>query len=128
MKIDYQENINEFGENVVRIYDFNKEEAGYFRDLIREIIVNRNLKLDLSQADFINTEKINIILGIYKEDEGILTEDNQTFFCLLTKVQYEKMLNLIEPFCHKESKGFQYLYEVDNPTDLLFVPAAKDID
>ncbi|WP_302850212.1 hypothetical protein [Polaribacter cellanae] len=38
---------------------------------------------------------------------------------------YIEMLRLLEPFCKKESKGYQYLYDVDTPTDLLFAPYAN---
>lgn len=124
MQLDYVENINEFGENVVRLFDFDMVQAQYFKELIQEVIVNRNMKLDLSRADFIEPQNCNLILGIYSEDEGIVTEDNQTFYCLLTLESFKKMVTLIEPFCKKESRGFQYLYELDNPTDLLFAPAA----
>ena len=34
------------------------------------------------------------------------------------------MIELIEPFCKKESRGYQYLYDIDNPTDLMFCPSA----
>ena len=127
MQLDFVENINEFGENVVRLFDFDKEQAIYFKELIQEVIINRNMKLDLSRADFIETEHYNLILGIYKEDEGIVTEDSKTFFCLLTLSSYMRMVELLEPFCKKEAKGFEYLYDVDNPTDLLFAPTASVI-
>lgn len=127
MQLDYVENINEFGENVVRLFDFDMEQARYFRDLIQEIIINRNLKLDLSRADFIEPQNCNMIMGIYKEDEGIVTEDHKTFFCLLTLSSYERMIELLAPFCKKESQGFEYLYDVDNPTDLLFAPTATSL-
>ena len=45
MELDYIENINEFGENVVRLYNFDKSQAIKFRDLIKDIIVNRKQKL-----------------------------------------------------------------------------------
>ena len=35
------------------------------------------------------------------------------------------MVRLLEPFCKKETKGHQYLYDVDTPTDLLFAPSAS---
>jgi len=38
---------------------------------------------------------------------------------------YVNMITLLEPFCKKESRGFQYLYDVDSPTDLLFSPTAS---
>ena len=59
----------------------------------------------------------------FKTDEGIFSVDHKTFYCALTLEGYHNMLNLIEPFCVKDSKGYQYLYDIDNPTDFLFAPA-----
>lgn len=123
MELDYIDNINEFGENVVRLYNFDKCEAIKLRELIKDTIVNRKQKLDLSQVDFIETRNCNLILGLFKTDEGILSKDNKTFYCALTLESYNKILKLLEPFCVKETKGYQYLYDIDNPTDFLFSPA-----
>ena len=123
MELDYIENINEFGENVVRLYNFDKRQVIKFRELIKDTIVNRKQKLDLSQVDFIEKRNCNLILGLFKTDEGILSSDNKTFYCALTLESYDNMLKLLEPFCEKETRGYQYLYDIDNPTDFLFTPA-----
>ena len=124
MELDFKENINEYGESVVRLFNFNKSEAIKFRALIKDTIVNRKQKLDLSQVDFIESHNCNLILGLFKSDEGIFSIDNITFYCALTLENYNNMLKLLEPFCEKETKGYQYLYDIDNPTDFLFAPAA----
>lgn len=125
MEVDFIENVNGLNENVVRLYNFDKEEAIKFRDLITETIIDKKQKLDLSQVDFIAPRNCNLIFGLFKSDEGILTKDNQTFFCILTLEGFRNMIKLIEPFCKKESRGYQYLYDIDNPTDLLFSPSAS---
>ena len=123
MELDYIENINEYGDNVVRLYNFDKSQAIQFRDLIKDTILIRKHKLDLSQIDFIERRNCNLILGLFKADEGILSSDNETFYCMLTLESYLNMLKLLEPFCKKESKAYQFLYDIDNPTDFLFTPA-----
>ena len=125
MEVDFIENVNGLDENVVRLYNFDKAEAIKFRDLITETIIDKKQKLDLSQVDFIAPRNCNLIFGLFKSDEGILTKDNQTFFCILTLEGFRNMIKLIEPFCKKESRGYQYLYDIDNPTDLLFSPSAS---
>lgn len=125
MELDYIGNINEFGDNVVRLYNFNKNEAIKFRTLIQEHIIAKKEKLDLSKIDFIENRNCNLILGVFKTDEGILSDDNKTFYCMLTLASYNTMLKLLEPFCNKNTKGYQYLYDVDNPTDFLFSPAGS---
>jgi hypothetical protein len=123
MELDFIDNINEYGENVVRLYNFDRYEAIKFRDLIKDTIVERKQKLVLSRVDFIETRNCNIILGLYKTDEGIFSVDDKTFYCALTLEGYNNLLKLIEPFCNKDTKGYQYLYDIDNPTDFLFAPA-----
>lgn len=125
MKLDYIDDYNELQENLVRLYNFDMAEAIKFRDLLIEVVILKKQKLDLSQVDFIEPRNCNLILGLFKTDEGILTKDNQTFFCILTLKGFENMVKLIEPFCKKESKGYQYLYDIDNATDLLFCPSAS---
>lgn len=73
--------------------------------------------------EFIEARNCNLILGLFKTDEGILSNDNKTFYCALTLESYKNMLKLIEPFCKKESKAYRILYDIDNPTDFLFSPA-----
>ena len=125
MEIDYIENVNGLDENVVRLYSFDMAEAIQFRDLIKDVIIDKKKRLDLSEVDFITPRNCNLLFGLFNSDEGILTKDNETFFCVLTMESYINMVTLIEPFCKKESRGYQYLYDVDCPTDLLFSPSAS---
>ncbi|WP_271407006.1 hypothetical protein [Tenacibaculum soleae] len=128
MELDYIANINGHDENLVRLYNFNKAEAIKFRDLLKETIIEKRQKLDLSEVDFIEPSNCNLIFGLFKSDEGILTKDNETFFCILTLSGFETMLKLIAPFCEKETRSYQYLYDIDNPTDLLFCPSATSYE
>ena len=125
MKLDFIDNVNEFGESVVRLYDFDKSQAIKLRDLMIQTVVLNKQRLDLSKVDFIEPRNCNLILGLFKTDEGILSSDNQTFYCALTLDNYTNMLKLIEPFCLKNTKGHQYLYDIDNPIDFLFSPAGS---
>ena len=125
MELDYIENVNGLHENVVRLYNFNKAEALQFSELIQETVIDKRARLDLSKIEFITPRNCNLIMGLFRSDEGILSEDNHTFYCVLTLEGFKEMLRLMEPFCKKESRGYQYLYDIDNPTDLLFSPTAS---
>lgn len=125
MELDYIDNVNGLDENIVRLYNFNKVEAILFRDLLVDTVIVKKQKLDLSQVDFITARNCNLIFGLFKSDEGILSKDKETFFCILTLEGFRNMAKLIEPFCKKESKAYQYLYDIDTPTDLLFCPSAS---
>jgi len=126
MELDYIENFNGLDENLVRLYNFDKKEAIKFKKLLEETVINKKQKLNLAEIDFITPRNCNLIFGLFKTDEGILTKDNETFFCILTLEGFRKMITLIEPFCKKESRAHQYLYDVDTPTDLLFCPSATE--
>lgn len=123
MELDYIDNINEFGESVVRLYNFTPDEARQLRDLLQDTIIERNEQLDLSQVDFIEPRNCNLILGPFKTDEGILPANPTTFYCALTLESFRTMISLLEPFCRKASQGHQYLYDLDNPIDFLCAPA-----
>jgi hypothetical protein len=125
MELDYIENVNGLDENVVRLYNFDMAESIKFRALIKDVIIDKKKRLDLSEVDFITPRNCNLLFGLFNSDEGILTKDNETFFCALTMESYVNMITLLEPFCKKESRGFQYFYDVDSPTDLLFSPTAS---
>ena len=125
MELDYIENVNGLEEHVVRLYNFDMAEAILFRTLLIETIIEQRQQLDLSQVPFITPRNCNLILGLFKSDEGILSKDQQTFYCVLTLKGFTNMIDLITPFCNKASRGYQYLYDIDNPIDLLFSPSAS---
>ena len=111
MKLGYIENINQYQENILKLYNFDKSQAIMFRNLIQEVIIKRKEKLDLSEIDFIDTDSYNLVLGLFKTDEGIMSNDNKNFVCALTLTGFKNMLKLIEPFCNKEAKSYQYLFQ-----------------
>ena len=122
MNLDYIDKINGYGDNVVRLYHFDFTQAIQFFDVFKETIIKNKKSLDFSKINFIQSRNCNLTLQISDEDLGITTEDNLNYFCDMTIEGYEKMVPLLEPFCKKESKGYQYLYDVDSLTDFLFSP------
>ncbi|MES2286864.1 MAG: hypothetical protein V4547_14335 [Bacteroidota bacterium] len=124
MKLEFLDTINEYGDHIVKLYDFDKEEAAKFRQAIQETIIDANKPLDLNSLDFIQPVNCKLILHISDTDEGVFSIDNQTFFCDLTLEGYKEMLRLIEPYCNKNTRSFQMLYDLDTEIDLLFSPSA----
>lgn len=122
MKLGFLDNVNEYGDQVVRLYNFNQEEAILFRNAVQKTVIDSDLSLDLSSLDFIEHTNCKLILLVAETDEGILTMDNQSFLCVLTVEGFKNMLRLIEPFCQKESKSFVMLYDIDSQIDFLFSP------
>jgi hypothetical protein len=122
MNLDFIRSINVDNESMVRLYDFNRAEATQFRDLIQQTILLKKKPLDLSNVGFIESRNCLLTLRISDENTGIITSDRKKFFCDLTLKGYEEMIAILEPFCKKETKGYQWLYEIDNPIDFLFSP------
>lgn len=122
MTLDFIDHINDYGDNVVRLYDFDKAESVLFRDAILQTVIREQQELHLSNLDFITLRNCRLVLRLAEEDQGIVTENSIDFYCDMTQGGYEQMLLLLEPFCHRETKGYQFLYDVDSLTDFLFSP------
>ena len=123
MKLDYLKNVNEFGDNIIRLYDFENVQAEKFLKAIQTTILKKNQSLDLTTLDFIEAINCHLILRITNLDKGITTSKQPHFFCDLTIKGYENMVTLINPFCKTKSLNrHNWLYEIDTETDFLFSP------
>jgi len=125
MKLEFIYEVNEYGDQLIRLYDFDKEGATKLRDAIRETVIGKKQSLELNSLDFIETVNCKLTLHIAEgdeEDAGIMTQDNLVFFCDLGIENYKKMIRLIEPFCLKNLRNFQMLYDLDTNIDFLFSP------
>ncbi|MDQ3047036.1 MAG: hypothetical protein M3R27_05760 [Bacteroidota bacterium] len=122
MKLEFLKDVNEYGDEVIRLYDFPKEEAAMLRDVIRAIIVEGGQPIDLAHIPFIELVNCRLILHISEENEGIHTQDRKLFFCDLTLDGYKNMLQLMEPYCQKDLRSFRMLYDLDTEIDFLFSP------
>lgn len=123
MQLDFIDNLNGYGDNVVRLYDFNKSEAIKFRDTLREFISTNTPVLDLGSLNYIEERNCKLSLAISDEDLGVITRDKEIFYCAMTPEGFKNILELLKPFCEKETKGYTMLYDIDSNTDFLFSPA-----
>ena len=122
MQLDYIYNINNSGEHMVRLYNFDMLQAIQFRKHIQDVILIKNKPLNINELDFIEARNCELTLRIADDDIGIVTEDTVLFFCDLTLEGFQEMVELLAPFCLKETKGYQWLYDIDNEIDFLFSP------
>jgi hypothetical protein len=122
MELDYIDHINAYGDNIVRLYNFDKSQAMLFCNILHQNLIVDQKELELCKLDFIQARNCSLVLRISATDEGITSSDNQSFFCDMTKEGYKQMLILLEPFCLKETKAYQLLYDIDSLTDFLFSP------
>jgi hypothetical protein len=125
MKLDYLDQINAYGESILRLCDFDKKQAIQLREALQQTVLQQKQILDFSTLEFIEARDCQLYFSIFEEDEGITTEDNFNFHCRLTLAGFEKMVELLAPFCNKEATGYQWLYDIDNPIDFLFSPSGS---
>lgn len=124
MQLDFIDNINEYGDNMVRLYDFDRSEAILFRDVLLHLIEKKG-QFPLVNCEFIEPRNCYLTLRVANIDEGIVSDDNVNFFCYMTLDGYRNMVKILEPFCVKETKGYQYLYDIDSLTDFVLSPAGS---
>lgn len=132
MKIEFLDDISDGGRfphadpnQLVRLYDFDSSQANKLRQAIQEKIIESNKEIDLTTLNFIQSVNCSLTLKISDTDKGIVTSDNKNFVCNLTVEKYGEMIFLMEPFCKKETTGYQWLYDIDTPIDFLFSPGGS---
>ena len=126
MKLEFLKNINGYGEHAIRLSDFNSSQAVMFFGAIDRLIRHNELPINLNSLDFIQPVNCCLTLRTSDDDQGISTTDNVNFFCDLTTKTYQAINGLLQPFCRKESKGYQWLYDIDTPIGFLF-SSGKDM-
>ena len=126
MKLEFIKNINGYDEHAIRLSDFDSSQALIFSEAIGRLISDGEKPIDISSLDFIRPVNCRLTLRVSADDSGISTTDHINFFCDLTASTYQLMGALLQPFCRKESKGYQWLYDIDTPIGFLF-SAGKDM-
>jgi hypothetical protein len=116
MKLEFLDDISEAGkypqvvsDQLLRLFDFDPSQARMLKDAIQTTIIMGKGEMELSSLKFIDSINCALTLRISNGDEGITTEDKVNFFCFLSIEGYEKMVNLIEPFCGSDLNGYQWL-------------------
>lgn len=118
MKIEFLPNAHRPKEHILRIFDFDMKQARLFSDAIK-LVIGEGRTVHLAEFDFIQLVNCNLSLRISGMDIGVITDDDHNFYCKMSVSGYEAMLKLIEPFCQKESRSYAWMYDLDNPIDLL---------
>ena len=135
MKLEYIEDINGYDEHAIRLSDFDSAQANKLREVINNLITRNfpplgeleGASIELTTLDFIELLNCKLTLRVSEEDLGISTSDYVIFFCNLTIDSYKNIANLLEPFCKKESRGYQWLYDIDTPIGFLFSAGKNNI-
>jgi len=113
---------DEVNEQMIRLYDFDANEAKQFCLSVQQLIIEGQPSLNVSLLDFVDSMNCQLEFKLCESDEGIHTIDQKHFICDLTVDRYKKMIELCTPFSQHKSRGFVWLYSLDNPIDFLFSP------
>lgn len=127
MKVEFLIDISDSGKfagiethQLVRLFDFDAQQAGKFSPAIQQTIIEKDEPLYLSDINFIKSINCNLTLRIADANLGIITNNNRDFTCDLTIRAYENMIYLLAPFSKEKNDSFQWLYDIDTPIDFLF--------
>lgn len=129
MKIEFLDDINDTNKNkvvffkqLIRLYNFNANEALRLSELIKTTIIEKESSLDLGNVDFIEAINCNLQLNLSNSSFGIKAIDTFNFNCYLTREDFLIMIERIEHFSKGELNEYQWLYDIDTAIDLLFSP------
>ena len=120
---DFKDNLNEYGDNMIRLFDFNMKEAQALQNSLSEIVIKQKRTLEIDKLEFVEPQNCTLSLIISGEDFGITSKNKEHFICELTVESYKKIVSYIEPFCRKESKAYKMLYDIDSLTDFILIPS-----
>lgn len=129
MKLEFLDDLTDSGkhedvvsERLIRLYDFDKHQALRLKEIIERELLEGQKEVRLSSLNFIESLNCSLTLKISNIDRGIARAEDMDFECYLTTAAYKEMVYLMEPFCIRDASGYQWLYEVNCPIDLLFSP------
>jgi len=125
MKLDFKDNLNEYGDNMVRLFNSNMQEAEALKNSITTTVIENKQALNVHELDFVEAQNCTLTMILSDEDFGISSLNKQHFTCELTLQGYKNIISYIEPFCIKESKAYRMLYDVDSLTDFVFTPSGE---
>lgn len=128
MKLEYLPDLsaggkfkNVYPNRLIRLYDFNYQEAKWIYKLIDELVHLKVAKVELHECDFIEPVNCQLTLVVDSKDSGLEQMRLKEFVGGFSLESYKTMMNLIKPFAKEDINGFQWLDEYV-PIYFLFSP------
>lgn len=123
MKLEYLQDTNQYGDPLIRLYDFNMLEVGDLQKEITEKIIKEKALLELHNLTFVAPINCKLTLRVSEEDHGITGNDIEGFYCDLTTERYAEMVEILEPFHRDITPGrSNWLYDLNVPCEFLISP------
>ena len=128
MKLEYLGNISDGGrypevisENLVRLYDFSKEEVSKFQKVIMDKILTKKESVDIDDIDYIENVNCSLKLVLSDQNNGINQIGDNVFHCNMNEDSYKHMIDIIQPFT-EELSGYNWLDEqTENVSNIDFL-------
>lgn len=124
MKVEFIDDIGKGDKNVipnklVRLYDFDIDQAEQFKNAIADLLHGNN-RILLGNLPFITAVNCSLELSISATDQGIVQIAEGVFECRLSKASYLDMIYMIQRLIDIDLDGYQWLYNVVCDIDFLF--------
>jgi hypothetical protein len=106
-------------DELIRLFNFDAREAAALMAAVSDWLRDPSGPLQLDTLPFIFNVNCSVLFVVADKDEGIRAIGAGAFECRLRIASFKRMLNLMEPFS-EETTGYQWLYDLDTPIELLF--------
>lgn len=126
MKVDYIDlrPIDAVQEQIVRLYDFDWQQAKMLYDLLKETIIIKGQPFNFRSVPFISQLDCELTFELAEHNIGLEQVNNLNFKCLLTSKGFEKVLDMMGPFC---IDSYRYKHQTYQWLDDLIVDSESDI-
>jgi hypothetical protein len=109
---------------LIRLFAFDTSDLIKLKQSLEKLIGGKLNSFQLDEEDFVaSINKCSLLFEKGKADQGIVKDKKiGKFFCILTNQSYQRIVDLLEPFCSEPvQKGgyFQWLDETSNISLLL---------
>lgn len=118
MKLEHLPAAPDSHDELIRLFSFDARETAALMTVVSDWLRDPSAPLRLEALPFVSNVNCSLHFVLAAQDDGIRENAFGAYECRLTIASFERMLNLVEPFC-KEAKGYQWLYDLDTPIDFL---------
>jgi hypothetical protein len=113
-------------DSILRVFDFDSSEACHFRNFLSGLANGSISEINLSGLPFVSAVGgCNLVLKVGTMDKGMIRISSGVFECILTRDTWQNAERLVEPFCTRNLRGFQWLYNLNTDIQFLFSPNGK---
>ena len=128
MKLDRVEDINEYHDSVIRIWDFSRDDLAALVDAFSEIVSGATSQLELrTRTRLENVDGTQLIIAVSDVDKGVVTgEQPDIFWCRLTSHTWMQNITSIQHLMENDfTRGYHWLHNCNVPYELLLSFSGK---